>query len=136
MIEEGAGFNFSLHRCSVVHNSKGEHKKLRPFKSLTKKLFNMGLRHFFFFQCTYISIPQVETTHGVVLSKPAWIWGAEIGANEHGVAIGNEAVWNRLSDPDYDAVPRLLGMDLLRYDTSACFFELNAVCRTCYYCRH
>ena len=45
------------------------------------------------------------------------MWGAEIGANEHGVAIGNEAVWNRLSDPEYDAVPRLLGMDLLRYKT-------------------
>ena len=42
------------------------------------------------------------------------MWGAEMGANEHGVAIGNEAVWNRLSDPDYDSVPRLLGMDLLR----------------------
>ena len=50
----------------------------------------------------------------MVLSKPAWMWGAEMGANEHGVAIGNEAVWNRLSDPVYDAVPRLLGMDLLR----------------------
>ena len=38
-----------------------------------------------------------------------------MGANSFGVAIGNEAVWNRLSDPEYDAVPRLLGMDLLRY---------------------
>ena len=38
-----------------------------------------------------------------------------MGANSFGVAIGNEAVWDRLSDPEYDAVPRLLGMDLLRY---------------------
>ena len=38
-----------------------------------------------------------------------------MGANSLGVAIGNEAVWDRLSDPEYDAVPRLLGMDLLRY---------------------
>ena len=38
-----------------------------------------------------------------------------MGANSYGVAIGNEAVWNRLSDPDYDSVPRLLGMDLLRF---------------------
>ena len=66
-------------------------------------------------KCTYIAIPQVATTHGVVLSKPAWLWGAEIGANEHGVAIGNEAVWSRSSDPEYDSVKRLLGMDLLRY---------------------
>ena len=28
--------------------------------------------------------------------------------------IGNEAVWNILSNPDHDLVTRLLGMDLLR----------------------
>jgi len=39
--------------------------------------------------------------------------GAEMGANEAGVVIGNEAVWNRLSGPQ-DLQPRLLGMDLLR----------------------
>ena len=31
-----------------------------------------------------------------------------------GVVIGNEAVWNKLSDPDHDLQTRLLGMDLLR----------------------
>ena len=31
------------------------------------------------------------------------------------MVIGNEAVWNRLSDPAKDLQPRLLGMDLLRY---------------------
>jgi len=30
------------------------------------------------------------------------------------VVVGNEAVWSRLSDPEQDLVPRLLGMDLLR----------------------
>ena len=28
--------------------------------------------------------------------------------------IGNEAVWNILSDPSHDLISRLLGMDLLR----------------------
>lgn len=65
-------------------------------------------------QCTYITIPQSETTNGVVLSKPAWMWGAEIGANEFGVAVGNEAVFDKLTDFDFDIQPRLLGMDLLR----------------------
>jgi len=37
-----------------------------------------------------------------------------MGANSEGVVIGNEAVWNILSDPDHDLVSRLLGMDLLR----------------------
>ncbi|MFX0209349.1 MAG: peptidase C69, partial [Candidatus Hodarchaeota archaeon] len=36
-------------------------------------------------KCTYISIPQVEETYAVLLSKPCWMWGAEMGANEMNV---------------------------------------------------
>ena len=60
--------------------------------------------------CTWISIPQVEHTHAVLLSQPWWMWGAEMGANEHGVVIGNEAVFTNQPLGD----PALLGMDLLR----------------------
>ncbi len=62
-------------------------------------------------KCTYLEIPQVEQTYAVLLAKPFWIWGAEMGANEHGVAIGNEAVFTRIP---YDKRPSLIGMDLLR----------------------
>lgn len=62
-------------------------------------------------KCTYISIPQVEQTYTVLLSKPFWMWGAEMGANEHGVAIGNEALFTRIR-PSRE--PGLIGMDLLR----------------------
>jgi dipeptidase len=62
-------------------------------------------------QCTYVEVPQVERTHEVLLAKPFWMWGAEMGANEHGVAIGNEAVFTKVP---YDKGPALLGMDLLR----------------------
>jgi len=65
-------------------------------------------------KCTYIEIEQAAESLAVVLSKPAWMWGAEMGANSAGVVIGNEAVWNRLSSPEHDLVSRLLGMDLLR----------------------
>lgn len=61
--------------------------------------------------CTYIAIPQVPETNTVLLSKPFWIWGAEIGANEHGVVIGNEAVFTKVP---YQKEPGLIGMDFLR----------------------
>ncbi|XP_028932126.1 secernin-2 isoform X2 [Ornithorhynchus anatinus] len=62
-------------------------------------------------RCTYIQIEQVERTHAVILSRPAWLWGAEMGANEFGVCIGNEAVWTREPVGQEEA---LLGMDLVR----------------------
>ena len=64
-------------------------------------------------QCTYIEIDQAPKTQAVILSKPAWMWGAEMGANEAGVCIGNEAVWTKLNGED-DFTERLLGMDLVR----------------------
>jgi secernin len=62
-------------------------------------------------RCTYIEIPQVKKTCIILLSKPFWIWGAEMGANEHGVVIGNEAVFTRYTD---NKEPGLIGMDFLR----------------------
>lgn len=62
-------------------------------------------------ECTYISIPQVRKTHPVLLSKPFWIWGAEMGTNDCGVVIGNEALFTRVKQPKE---PALIGMDYLR----------------------
>jgi secernin len=62
-------------------------------------------------KCTYIDIPQAEKTHAVLLSKPYWMWGAEMGVNEHGLVIGNEAVYSKIPA---NKEPALLGMDLLR----------------------
>lgn len=62
-------------------------------------------------QCTYVQIPQAAHTHAVLLAKPFWIWGAEMGANEHGLAIGNEAVFTKMP---LEKNGGLIGMDLLR----------------------
>lgn len=62
-------------------------------------------------RCTYIEIPQVAETRAVLLCRPFWMWGAEMGANASGLVIGNEAVWTRMP---LDRAGGLTGMDLLR----------------------
>ena len=61
-------------------------------------------------RATYITIDQEPNRHGVILSKPFWIWGAEMGLNDQGVVIGNEAVYSRVMEKKRG----LIGMDLLR----------------------
>jgi secernin len=61
-------------------------------------------------RCQYLEIPQVAETWEVIGSRPYWLWGFEIGVNEWGVAIGNEAVHTR--EP-YEELA-LIGMDLVR----------------------
>lgn len=60
---------------------------------------------------TYLEIPQVEHTYAVIGSRPYWIFGFEMGYNECGLVIGNEAEGSRLPADESDG---LLGMDLLR----------------------
>jgi len=63
-------------------------------------------------QCTYIKIPQVRHTYAALLSRPFWMFGAEMGVNEYGVAIGNEAVFTK--EKYHKKNDALLGMDMLR----------------------
>ncbi len=59
---------------------------------------------------TYIEVPRATRTNRVLLCQPFWMFGAEMGANEHGVAIGNEALFTR----EKPSRRGLTGMDLLR----------------------
>lgn len=62
-------------------------------------------------RCTYIDIEGIPEKFAVLISRPDWMWGAEMGVNEAGVAIGNEAVFSRRIMKRGEA---LLGMDLVR----------------------
>ncbi|MBP1701498.1 MAG: peptidase family protein [Chloroflexi bacterium] len=75
-------------------------------------------------KCTYRSIPQVRHTYAVLLAKPFWMWGAEMGANEHGVVIGNEAVFTKVPQ---EKEPALTGMDMLRLALERAESALEAV---------
>ena len=61
-------------------------------------------------RATNIEVDQAKNTYAFLLSRPVWIWGGEIGVNEHGVCIGNEAVFTK----GKYAKSGLLGMDMLR----------------------
>ena len=61
-------------------------------------------------RCTYIEIPQSPHTTEVLICRPFWMWGAEMGINGSGVAIGNHAVFTKVP---YEKTG-LTGMDLVR----------------------
>lgn len=67
-------------------------------------------------RCTYKELEQSKSTYAVLMLKPAWIWGCEMGANEFGLNIGNEAVFTR----EPVATAGLTGMDMIRLALERC----------------
>ena len=72
---------------------------------------------------THLVIPQPRITYEVIIDKSFWLYGGEIGVNEHGVAVGNEAVFSRF-DSDKDGVVLI---DLLRLILERCSNRHEAV---------
>ncbi|MGK0290675.1 MAG: hypothetical protein ACI86H_002134 [bacterium] len=59
---------------------------------------------------TYIDIEQVENRYGVILHKPFWSWGGDMGVNDQGVVIGCECVYTKAEQD----ILGLISLDLVR----------------------
>jgi len=88
-------------------NSDRDHAEAQYLEWLPPARHNAGEK----VKLTYQAIDQARVTHGVLLSKPHWIWGAEMGANAHGLVIGNEAIFAKL---EASTRPGVIGMDYVR----------------------
>lgn len=60
---------------------------------------------------THLVIPQVEETYEIFLTKAFWTYGCEIGVNEYGLAMGEEAVFTTEMTEEKDGI---IGPDLMR----------------------
>ncbi|MCL6259036.1 C69 family dipeptidase [Aquiflexum sp. TKW24L] len=89
-----------------------EAQALQHFPRISQRETAKGTEQNLTLNCTYISIPQVEETYEVLLSKPFQMWGAEMGVNEFGVVIGNEAIFTNVKIQKQNT--GLTGMDMLR----------------------
>ncbi len=72
---------------------------------------------------TYIEIKEVKEVYSILISRPSWIWGAEMGVNEYGVCIGNEAIFTTRVCKNKG----LIGMDLVRLGLERSKTALEAV---------
>lgn len=61
-------------------------------------------------RCTHVAVDDHGPRRAMIIARPVWMWGAEMGVNERGLAIANEAVATRMPM----APLGLTGMDLLR----------------------
>jgi hypothetical protein len=61
--------------------------------------------------------------YSAIISSPLWMWGAEMGVNEKGLSIGNEAVFSKRAKRDEG----LLDMDILRLALHQCATAEEAV---------
>jgi dipeptidase len=60
---------------------------------------------------THLVIPQAEETYELLLTKAFWTYGCEIGVNEYGLAMGEEAVFTTEPVEEKDGI---IGPDLMR----------------------
>ncbi len=97
----------SAHGVLFGKNSDREYDEAQYLLSVPAAVHARGER----LRLTYVEIDQAPQTFALLLSRPHWIWGAEIGANEHDLVIGNEAIFSKVGA---SGTPGVIGMDYLR----------------------
>lgn len=80
---------------------------------------------------TFIEVNHPKEINEVILSKPFQMWGAEMGINEFGVVIGNEAVFTKI--PFENKNNGLTGMDMIRLSLEICKTAEESLHRIIYY---
>jgi secernin len=60
---------------------------------------------------THLVVPQARETYDVILTKAFWTWGCELGVNELGLCMGEEAVFTTEMNEMKDGI---IGPDLMR----------------------
>jgi secernin len=100
-------------RMLVAKNSDRPAYESQPLVHNNRKTYENGS----ILKLAYVAIPQVSETFLTIGSSPFWCWGYEQGINEHGVAIGNEAIFTKdlkESAADPEKQKGILGMELVR----------------------
>jgi len=88
-------------------NSDREFYEAQYFQSFPAQQFGRDEK----LRMTYVEIDQAPEAKAVILSRPHWMWGAEMGANEDGLVVGNEALFANVPAGEE---PGVIGMDLVR----------------------
>jgi secernin len=109
MCDTIAAFRSSTSTGAVLFgkNSDRDYLEAQYLQSVPAARHAAGVR----VRLTYKEIEQARETHAALLSKPHWIWGAEMGANEHGLVIGNEAIFAKI---EASMTEGIIGMDYVR----------------------
>lgn len=94
----------------LAKNSDRPAGEVQPLRYLPRRSGGPDLR------LAYLQIPDAPAAWAHVGASPYWCWGHELGLNEWGVAIGNEALFTRdlAASRSYGAEPGVLGMELVR----------------------
>lgn len=100
-------------RMLFAKNSDRPAYESQPLAYHSRQAYESGSR----LKLAYTEISQVKETYLTIGSSPFWCWGYEQGINEHGVVIGNEAIFTKDlkgNESDFAKEKGIIGMELVR----------------------